>query len=113
MVKWPELITAVGLALLVAYLIAAKVASIVARGLRSLLPAEHDAALVAQPRRVVRIVSFLVAAAALIYPALRLIGYDADTETPEDFRRLLVKWVMHDGLRVGAIALTAYIAIRL
>jgi small conductance mechanosensitive channel len=117
MVKWPELVTAVGLALLAAYLIADRVASAVAAGLRSILPDEHDAVLVSKPKRVVRIVSFLVAAAALIYPALRLIGYDADAGSPKDFRRLIVKWVTHDGMRVGvrvcAIALTAYIAIRL
>jgi small conductance mechanosensitive channel len=113
MVKWPELVTAVGLALLAAYLIADRIANVVATGLRSLLPDEHDTVLVSQPKRVVRLVTFLVAAAALVYPALRLVGYDMDAGSPRDFRRVLVKWVTNDGMRVCAIALTAYIAIRL
>src|SRR5262249_8242921 len=76
-------------------------------------PDEHDAAYITQPKRVVRLVTFLAAAAALVYPALRLVGFDMDAGSPKDFRRLLVEWVTHDGLRVVAITLTAYIAIRL
>ena len=110
MKNWPELTTAVGLATLVAYLVSDLVARVIEAGLRTLLPDEHERALVDRPKRIVRLVIFLITAAAVTFPALRLVGYDMDVGTsPKEF----TNWLSKDGLRVCVIILTAYAAIRL
>jgi small conductance mechanosensitive channel len=112
MVNWPQLITAVGLALLVAYLIADLVARVVERALRAFLPDDHERALVNRPGRIVRLVTFLIVTAAVIFPALRIVGYDMDIGSSP---REAMRWLISDGrgLHICSIILTAYAAIRL
>ena len=110
MLKWPELTMALGLALLIAYLIADLVARAIESGLSAILPDEHERVMVNRPKKVVRLVIFLITAAALAFPALRIIGYDIGVGgSPAELGR----WLLHDGLRICVILVTAYAAVRI
>ena len=73
--NWPVLTLALGLALVAAYLIADFVARLAHSILHAIIE-DHDVdkSFVDRPRRVVRVVVFLVTAAALASPALKLAG---------------------------------------
>ena len=102
---------ALALALLVAYLIADVVARIVQSILRAIIEdREVETLFVDRPRRVVRLVIFVVTAAALAFPALTLAGYRTRFgANPE----ALVLWLLDAGLRIAIIAVGAYLVIRI
>ena len=101
---------AVGLALAAALLVADLVARLVDAALRTIIPAQHDRRLVDGPRRVVRVVVFLIAATALLLPALRYVGVKTNVgSSPE----ALAEWGMKQGLHIAGIALAAYFVIRI
>jgi small conductance mechanosensitive channel len=109
--NWPELTLAVAAALVVAYIIA----DLVARVAWSILHAivedrEVQAQFVDRPRRVVRIVVFLVSAAALASPALKLAGYRTNFGGNPD---ALLRWFLDAGLRIVVITIGAYFVIRI
>ena len=110
--QWPELTLALALAFIAAYVVADFVARVVEGGLRTILPDEHERLFVDRPKRVIRLVTFLIAASALSLPALRLVGYRTTIEiggTPE----ALGRWLLNNGLRIAVIAIAAYMVIRL
>lgn len=109
--NWPELTLALALALFAAYL----VADVVARLAHSVLSAiiedrEIQSMFVDRPRRVVRVVVFLVTAAALAAPALKLAGYRTRFGGNPD---ALLRWFLDAGLRIVVIAVTAYFVLRI
>jgi moderate conductance mechanosensitive channel len=109
--NWPEVALALVLALVVAYLIADIVARIVQGMLRAVIAnREVEARFVDRPRRVVRLVIFIVTAAALSFPALGLVGYRTRFgSNPET----LLRWMLDAGLRIAVIAVAAYLVIRI
>ncbi len=108
--NWPELTLAIALALAVAYFVADLAARAVHSVLRTIIGDAHsEAFFVDRPRRVVRILTFLVTAAAVLMPALRLAGYD--TSVGGDPQAILA-WLLDGGLRIAVIAIAAYMVVR-
>ena len=109
--NWPELTLALALAAAAAYLVADVVARIGQAILRAVLEDRAtEAAFVDRPRRIVRVVVFLVTLAALASPALSLAGYRTRYGgNPE----ALMRWLLDTGLRIAIIAVAAYFAIRI
>ena len=108
--NWPELTLALSLALVAAYIIADIIARIVESVLRAIVPDEHERHFVDRPGRVIRLFLFLIVAAALSFPALSIAGYR--TSFASD-RAALMRWLLDHGLRIGVIAVAAYMAIRI
>ncbi len=109
--NWPGLTAAIGAALLAAYLIADIVARIAHSVLRAVgTDPQIDALFVDRPRRIVRSTIFVISSAALLPPALKMAGYEAriggDAEA-------LARWLLDRGLRIGLIAVIAYLVIRI
>lgn len=109
--NWPELTLALALALLAAYLVADLIARVAQSILRAIIEdREVEALFVDRPRRIVRVVVFLVTAAALALPALTLAGYRTRFGgNPEE----LIRWLLDAGLRIAVIAVAAYFIIRI
>jgi small conductance mechanosensitive channel len=109
--NWPDLALAVALAVVAAYLVADIVARIAQSILRAIVEdREIEALFVDRPRRVVRVVIFLVTAVALAFPALTLAGYRTRFGgNPE----ALIRWLLDAGLRIAIIAVGAYFVIRI
>jgi small conductance mechanosensitive channel len=109
--NWPEMTLAIALAVVLAYLVADVVARLVQRMLRAVIAdREYEAIFVERPRRIVRLVLFLVTTAALSFPALRLAGYRTEFgSNPET----LVRWALDSGLRIAVIAIGAYLLVRI
>src|SRR2546425_2978357 len=109
--RWPELTLVAVLVFLVAYLVADFVARLVRELLRSVIadPA-IEALYVEQPRRIVAITVFLITAAALSFPALRLAGYPTMIGGS---REAVARWLLEGGLRIAVIAILAYLVIRI
>jgi small conductance mechanosensitive channel len=105
------LTVAVSIALLAAYLVADVVARVVQSILRAIIEDDHvEALFVDRPRRIVRLVIFLITATALLLPALRYGGVKTNVGgSPE----ALARWALDTGLRIAIIAVTAYLAIRM
>ena len=104
--NWPELTLAVALALAGADLLADLVARFVQSTLRAVIadPAV-ETAFVDRPRRIIRVVTFLVATVALIFPAMRLAGYHtALGSNPQ----AIATWLLDIGLRIIVIAIAAW-----
>jgi len=101
---------AVSLTLIVAYLIADRLARGTQKMLRAIIADEQEAQFVDRPGRLVRLGLFAIIAAALGTAALRLTGYTP--ESPAD-REALAKWLLQRGLRIAIIALAAYLVIRI
>ena len=101
---------AAGLAVVAAVIVAEVAARFTQATLRAIGGHHIDAPFVDRTRRVIRVVTFLVAAAALILPALTFVGVQHITagKNPE----ALAKWAMESGLRIAIIALAAFVAIR-
>lgn len=103
----------IALTLCLVVAVAFVVADIVARAagalLRSVITDPQTEALIAKPRRVVRIGIFLVTVVALAFPALKLVGFDTHVGGSPD---ALLRWVLDAGLRIAVIALVAYLIIR-
>jgi moderate conductance mechanosensitive channel len=110
MANWPELTLALTIVLIASYLIADVIARLVESGLRAILPDEHERIFVDRPKVVIRFVIFLIVAAALAFPAVRLAGFStAVGGNPEEFFR----WLLRDGLKIALICIAAYAAIRI
>ncbi len=106
-----EIALALALALAAAYLVADIVARVAQSILRAIIEERDvDSLLVARPRRVVRIVIFLVTAAALAFPALTLAGHQTRFGGNPD---ALLRWLLDAGLRIAIIAVAAYFVIRI
>ncbi|MBI3049279.1 MAG: mechanosensitive ion channel family protein [Acidobacteria bacterium] len=110
-INWPELTLAVALALAGAYLIADLAARFVQSTLRAVIadPAVEKA-FVDRPRRIIRLTIFLVAAAALVFPAVRIAGYQTGLGGSP---RAVGSWLLDVGLRIVVIAIAAYLVIRI
>jgi small conductance mechanosensitive channel len=107
----PELILALALAVVAAYLIADVIARITQSVLRAVIAdAALEAMFVDRPRRVVRLTIFLVTAAALLVPAMRIAGYDMNLGGNP---RAVAAWLLNNGLRIIIIATGAYLVIRI
>ncbi len=108
--NWPELTLAVTLALVAAYILA----DVLARGaesiLRAIVPDEHEKLFVDRPKRIVRLVIFLIAGVALAFPALAFVGVETNIGAN---REELVAWLLNTGLRIALIALAAYMVVRI
>lgn len=109
--NWPALTLALALALVVAYV----VADLVSRVAQSLLRAivadpDLEAFFVERPRRVIRLVIFVVTAVAVAFPAMQLAGYPiAVGGNPQ----ALVDWLLEGALRIAVIAVGGYLVIRI
>jgi small conductance mechanosensitive channel len=109
--NWPELALAVAVALIVAYIIADLVARVAWSVLHAIVEdREVQAQFVDRPRRIVRLVVFLVSAAALASPALKLAGYRTSFGGNPD---ALLRWFLDAGLRIAIITIAAYFVIRI
>jgi small conductance mechanosensitive channel len=108
--NWPELTLALALAIVVAYFIADLVARLVEASLRAILPDDIEGLLIDRPRRMVRLLIFLLTAAALAFPAMSLVGYQTQFGADPD---AVVRWLLGDGLRIAAIAVGAYLVVRI
>jgi len=109
--NWPELTLAVALVLAGAYLAADLAARVVQSTLGAVIadPAA-ERAFVDRPRRIIRVTIFLVAAAALIFPAMRLAGFQTGLgANPQAVGR----WLLEVGLRIVVIAIAAYLIVRI
>ena len=108
--NWPELTLALTLALVAAYIIA----DILARGaesiLRAIVPDEHERLFVDRPKRIVRLVIFLITGVVLAFPALAFVGVETNIGAN---REELVAWLLNAGLRIALIALAGYMVIRI
>jgi small conductance mechanosensitive channel len=110
MANWPELTLALTIVLIASFVIADVVARLVEAGLRAILPDEQEKLFVDRPKFVIRAFIFLLTAAALAFPAVRLAGVRTDFGgNPEEFFR----WLLRDGLKIGIICIAAYAAIRI
>ena len=103
---------AAGIAVVAAYVVADFAARFAERALRAIAGGHQiDEQLINGTRRVVRLVIFLITAAALVLPALRYVGVEHITAgySPEQ----VAKWGMESGLRIAVIAVAAYLAVRI
>src|SRR5436190_4278960 len=105
------LVIAIAGAVALAYLISDIVARVADSVLRAIVEdRETQAQFVDRPRRVVRLLVFLVTAAALTSPALRVAGYTTRFGgNPE----ALLRWFLDAGLRIVLISVGAYFIIRI
>ena len=108
--NWPDLTLALALALAAAYIIANLAARFVRSLLRGILGNEHERQFIHGPGRAIHVFLFLIIGAALSFPALSLAGYE--TSFAAD-REAMASWALHNGLRIGLIALAAYLTIRI
>ena len=108
--NWPELTLAVTLALVAAYIIADLLARAAESTLRAIVPDEHEKLFVDRPKRVVRLILFLIVGIALGFPALAFVGVETNIGAN---REQLLAWVLRSGLRIALIALAAYMVIRI
>src|SRR5687767_10781968 len=108
--NWPELTLAVTLALVAAYIIADLLARAAESTLRAIVPDEHEKLFVDRPKRVVRLILFLIVGIALGFPALAFVS--VETNIGANLEQLLA-WVLRSGLRIALIALAAYMVIRI
>ena len=101
----------IAVAIAVAYIIADIVARVADSVLRAIIEdGDTQGQFVDRPRRVVRLLVFLVTAAALTSPALKLAGYPTRFGgNPE----ALLRWFLDAGLRIVVIAICAYLVIRI
>src|SRR5438093_4967653 len=108
---WPELTLVAVLVFLVAYLVADFVARLVRSLLQSVIAdSAIESLYVERPRRIVAIAVFLITAAALSFPALRLAGYPTMIGGS---REAVARWLLEGGLRIAVIAILAYLVIRI
>ncbi|MGH9347231.1 MAG: mechanosensitive ion channel family protein [Vicinamibacterales bacterium] len=109
--NWPELTLALTLALLAAYLVAGLAARLVSAILRGVVAdPEHETLFIERPQRVIKVAIFVVTAAALALPALRLAGYRGVVAVEPE---ALGRWLLNAGLRIGVIWVAAYFVIRI
>ena len=109
-VNWPDLTLALALALAAAYIISSLAARFVRSLLRGILGDEHERQFIHGPGTAIQVFLFIIIGAALSFPALSLAGYTTPFAADRD---AMVSWVLHSGLRIGLIALAAYLTIRI
>src|SRR5215510_4650171 len=104
-------LVSIAVALAVAYVIADIIARVADSVLRAIIEdRDTQAQFVDKPRRIVRVLVFVVIAAALTSPALKLAGVPTGFgSNPE----ALLRWVLDAGLRIVVIAIGAYFVIRI
>jgi moderate conductance mechanosensitive channel len=109
--NWPELTLALTLALVAASLVAGFVARFVSAALRAIISdPETEAFFVDRPQRIVRLTIFIVTAAALALPAMKMAGYRSRVGIDPE---VLGRWLFDAGLRIAVICVTAYFLIRM
>jgi small conductance mechanosensitive channel len=109
--NWPELLLATALVVLVAYLVSDVVARLVQGALRAVIgDAGVEAFFVERPQRIVRWTIFVITAAALSLPALKLAGYPIGFGRSPD---AVLAWLLDSGLRIAIIAVGGYFLIRI
>ena len=102
----PELILAVTLAVVAAYVIAHFISRIAESVLRAVIADSNlEAMFVDRPQRIVRLTIFLVISAALIFPAVRIAGYETVLGSNP---QAVVGWLLAAGLRIVVIAIGAW-----
>ena len=107
----PELIFAVILAVVAAYVIAHFIARIAESVLRAVIADSNlEAIFVDRPQRIVRVAIFLVISAALIFPAVRIAGYQTVLGSNP---QAVIGWLLAAGLRIVVIAIGAYLMLRI
>jgi moderate conductance mechanosensitive channel len=108
--NWPELSLALALTFVGAYAATTYLGRRLETLLRALVPDNRERLLVDSPLPIIRALIFLVTAAIVGIPALRLAGYRPfSTRNPEAF----TEWLLGAGLRITAIAIAAYIIVRI
>ena len=109
--NWPILALSLLLTLVAAYMIAGFVSRYVSGILRGIIPdLESEHHFIHRPQRVIKIAVFLLAAAALIIPILRLAGVQIRVGSDPE---ALGRWLFGVGLHIAIIAVTAYVVIRM
>ena len=108
--SWPELTLAATVALVAAYLVADVIARLVDGTLRAIVPDQHEHLLVDRPKRLIRLFTFLIAASALMFPALTFAGFE--TSFTAD-RQAVIAWLLDSGLRIALVAVVAYLVVRI
>jgi moderate conductance mechanosensitive channel len=108
--NWPELTLALALALTAAYVVSDLSGRAVAAMLRAIVPDDRERLLVDRPKRIIRLLTFLITAAALAFPALTLAGYEAEFTAD---REAIIGWLLDSGLRIALIAVVAYLVVRI
>jgi moderate conductance mechanosensitive channel len=107
----PELIFAVILAVVAAYVIAHFISRIAESVLRAVIADSNlEGMFVDRPQRIVRLAIFLVISAALIFPAVRIAGYETVLGSNP---QAVVEWLLAAGLRIVVIAIGAYLMLRI
>jgi small-conductance mechanosensitive channel len=108
--NWPGLTLALALAFAAAYVLSDIVARRVQVMLRAIIPDDREPLLIDRPRRIIRLLTFLITAAALAFPAMRLAGFGLSIGTDPT---ALTDWALHSGLRIAGIAVAAYLVTRI
>src|SRR5688572_25726642 len=108
--NWPVLSLALGLAVVVAYLVTSFLGRRIERWLRALVPDDREHYLVDSPLPVIRGLLFLATAAIVALPAMQLTGYRFfAARDPVAF----TEWLLSTGLSIVFILIAAYIIIRI
>src|SRR5206468_12020072 len=96
--NWPIVTLALGLALVLSYLFAEFVSRLAQSVLHAIIEDRHvQKQFVDRPRRVVKLLVFMVAVSTLLPPSLKLAGYRIDFGgSPE----ALFRWFLDAGLRI-------------
>jgi small-conductance mechanosensitive channel len=110
--EWPEMVLAVGAALIGAYFVAAVVGRVFRWALRGPLGADArpQRQSVDRPVLIARIVIFLLTWVALTVPLLDGIGLPLEVNLS---RRALLHWLLASGLRVVLIVLISWLVVRI
>ena len=101
---------AIVLTLVVAYLIADRVARAAQQLLRGIIADDREDGIIEGNSRLIRVSLFAIAAVALGVPALTLAGY-APASVGD--RETLIRWLFERGLRLSVIAVAGYLVIRI
>jgi len=105
----PEIVIALGLAFLVAY-VAARLTGRVVRSTLTAIYAGHDVGrLVDRPARVARLVMFLLVLLVTALPALDAIGFHIEGGLNQSS---LLRWALTAGLRIALVVTIAWLLVR-
>ena len=107
--NWPELSLALALALVAAYVVTSFLGRRIEAFLRALVPDDRERLLVDSPMPVIRGLLFLLTAAIVGVPGVRLAGFRRFSRNPEAF----AEWLLAAGVQIVFIAIAAYIIIRI
>lgn len=107
--NWPELSLALALALVAAYVVTSFLGRRIEAWLRAMVPDQREHILVDSPMPVIRGLLFLLTAAIVGIPGVRLAGFRQFNRNPEAF----AEWLLSAGVQIVFIAIAAYIIIRI